>query len=71
LKRFRKSFKKQIEDEIRMIAPKARIEYLKRPWLVRGKLKDPWQDIKVSNITVSESFLIAMRVIPEAVTWKG
>lgn len=71
MKRFKEPIRKQIERQIKETAPKAKIEYLPRGWLVRGKVKDPWQDIKVSNITVGESLELASVLSPQAVTFKG
>lgn len=71
LKRYKKPFHKQIERQILETTPNAKIEYLPRLWLIKGKVKDPWQDIKVSNITVGESLMITSALALQSVMLKG
>lgn len=71
LKRYTKSVYKDVVSDIKMVVPEAKVTTLPKKWLVRGRVKDPWQDIRVSNITAGQAFMIAMRLMPKTVTWKG
>jgi hypothetical protein len=71
LKRYRKSFYEDVEHDIKQVAPRAKIEYLPKQWMIRGVMKDPFQDIKVSNITAGEAIILGFELMPKSATWKS
>jgi hypothetical protein len=66
-----KKYYKRFEIAVRSIAPEAKIEYKPVQWMIRGKVKDPFRDAVVSNLTVSEAIELGSIMQFTTAQWKG
>jgi hypothetical protein len=59
------------EEAVRRIAPQATIEYKPLQWMVKGKVKDPFRDVVVSNLTIGQAVQLGSFMSFSVAQWKG
>jgi hypothetical protein len=67
----RPNYFRQFEEDIHRVAPKATFEYLPEQWMIKNKLKDPFREVRISNVTVGQALEIGSRVSFTYGVWKG
>lgn len=59
------------EEAVKRIAPQAAIEYKPLQWMVKGKVKDPFRDVVVSNLTIGQAVELGGFMSFSVAQWKG
>jgi len=67
----KKKYYQNFEEVVKRIAPQAKIEYKPLQWMVRGKVKDPFRDVKVSNLTIGQAVELGSFMSFSVAQWKG
>jgi hypothetical protein len=67
----KRRYYQDFERYVKRVAPQAKIEYMPLQWMVKNKVKDPFRDVKISNLSIGEALEIGSYMSFTIGQWKG